>query len=315
MAKKASASKKKKTSKAASKKTAKVTAKKSSSKKTAAKTAAKKTKKAAAPAKKTTKKPAAKKTAAKKTAAKKATTKKPAVSKPTAKKTASKTAAKTSSKSTSKKVASASKPDAKPEAEKSKPQRKGITIVSKKPMKKPASKKASEIKMPSLGGGLLGPGAKRRKPLIASGPKAAPRDDGLPGENSSKKRKSPFNKRQLDKYREILQAKRALLFGDVSSFEEGALQSSSGGLSHTPQHIAEQGSDVQDQSLMLDLAAADRGIIKEIDAALARIADGTFGLCEMTGEPIGEDRLEELPWARFSIEAARMRERMGGGRP
>ena len=34
-----------------------------------------------------------------------------------------------------------------------------------------------------------------------------------------------------------------------------------------------------------------------------------------TGEPIGEDRLEELPWARFSIEAARMRERMGGGRP
>ena len=169
--------------------------------------------------------------------------------------------------------------------------------------------------MPSLGAGLLGPGAKRRKPLIESGPKATPRDDGLPGDNSGKKRKSPFNKRQLDKYREILQAKRALLFGDVSSFEEGALQSSSGGLSHTPQHIAEQGSDVQDQSLMLDLAAADRGIIKEIDAALARIADGTFGLCEMTGEPIGEDRLEELPWARFSIEAARMRERMGGGRP
>ncbi len=306
MAKKASASKKK-TSKAASKTTAKATAKKSSSKK---KTAAKKTKKTAATAKKTTKKPAAKKTAAKK-----ASTKKPAAKKSTAKKTASKAAAKTSSKTTSKKVAPKPQAAGKAEAEKGKPQRKGITIVSKKPMKKPASKKASEIKMPSLGGGLLGPGAKRRKPLIASGPKAAPRDDGLPGENTGKKRKSPFNKRQLDKYREILQAKRALLFGDVSSFEEGALQSNSGGLSHTPQHIAEQGSDVQDQSLMLDLAAADRGIIKEIDAALARIADGTFGLCEMTGEPIGEDRLEELPWARFSIEAARMRERMGGGRP
>ena len=67
----------------------------------------------------------------------------------------------------------------------------------------------------------------------------------------------------------------------------------------TPQHLAEQGSDTYDQSLSLDLAAADRKLIGEIDEALGRIADGTYGVCVMTGKPITKERLEELPWARI----------------
>ncbi|MEO1512232.1 MAG: TraR/DksA C4-type zinc finger protein, partial [Planctomycetota bacterium] len=81
--------------------------------------------------------------------------------------------------------------------------------------------------------------------------------------------------------------------------------------SGTPQHLAEQGSDSYDRSLSLDLAAADRRLVQEIDDALQRIDDGTFGLCEMTGKPIRAERLRELPWARYSIEAARARERGG----
>ena len=83
----------------------------------------------------------------------------------------------------------------------------------------------------------------------------------------------------------------------------------SGSLSHVPQHLAEQGSDTYGQSLSLDLAAADRRLIKEIDDALKRIADGSYGVCELTGKPIRAERLEELPWARYSIEAARELER------
>jgi RNA polymerase-binding transcription factor DksA len=73
--------------------------------------------------------------------------------------------------------------------------------------------------------------------------------------------------------------------------------------------MAEQGSDAYGQSLSLDLAAADRRLIREIDDALARIAAGTYGVCELTGKPIKVERLEELPWARYSIEAARELER------
>ncbi len=121
--------------------------------------------------------------------------------------------------------------------------------------------------------------------------------------------KSPFDKKQLDHFKAMLQRKRQELVGDVSTMESQALRSQSGSLSNMPSHLAEQGSEAYDQSLSLDLAAADRKLIKEIDDALKRIADGTFGVCELTGKPIKLERLEELPWARYSIEAARELER------
>jgi len=183
--------------------------------------------------------------------------------------------------------------------------RKGITIVDNKPVKKPSTKVS--IKLPTLGAPLIRPGAVR-KPLIQSGPNAPSRSSHM-GADGKKPRKTPFDKRELAKFRAILLRKRAELVGDVSTMETEALMGSSGSLSHLPQHMAEQGSDAYGQSLSLDLAAADRRLIKEIDDALKRIDDGTYGLCELTGKPIRAERLEELPWARYSIEAARELER------
>lgn len=44
-------------------------------------------------------------------------------------------------------------------------------------------------------------------------------------------------------------------------------------------------------------------VLRQIDGALARIRDGRFGYCELTGKPIGLERLEALPFASLSIEA------------
>ena len=197
----------------------------------------------------------------------------------------------------------------KPIAAPGKPIRKGITIVTPKPVKKPSSKKPS-LKLPSFGKPLLGPGGTIKKPLITSGPNA-PARNALFGGDQKKPRKTPFDKRELAQFKAILLRKRAELVGDVSTMETEALMGQSGSLSHVPQHLAEQGSDAYGQSLSLDLAAADRRLIKEIDDALKRISDGTYGVCELTGKPIKADRLEELPWARYSIEAARELERRG----
>ena len=196
-----------------------------------------------------------------------------------------------------------------PVAAPGKPLRKGITIVAPKPVKKPSGKKPA-LKLPSFGKPLLGPGGTIKKPLITSGPNA-PARNAMFGNNDKKPRKTPFDKRELAQFRAILLRKRAELVGDVSTMETEALMGQSGSLSHVPQHLAEQGSDAYGQSLSLDLAAADRRLIKEIDDALQRIADGTYGVCELTGKPIKNDRLEELPWARHSIEAARELERRG----
>lgn len=206
---------------------------------------------------------------------------------------------------------------AKPEAAKSapgKPARKGITIVTPKPVKKAPTKPPPGPLLPASVGRLLDPKGPTRKPLIPSGPKASPATPlGAHGPGAAAPPKptgkSPLGKRDLDRFRQMLLRKRAELVGDVNMMETQALRGQSGSLSNTPQHLAEQGSETYEQSLSLDLAAADRKLIREIDDALKRIEAGTYGLCELTGKPIKIERLEELPWARYSIEAARELER------
>ncbi|MBI1189950.1 MAG: hypothetical protein GC200_04620 [Tepidisphaera sp.] len=191
--------------------------------------------------------------------------------------------------------------------------RKGITIVTPKPMKRPKS--APAVAMPTGLGQLLGPNGIVRKPLIPSGPKSTTHralgQHGGPDEVTEKPVfKTHLGKKELEHFRSLLLRKRAELVGDVSTMETGALLGESGSLSNVPSHLAEQGSDASEQSLSLDLAAADRKLIREIDDALARINNGTYGVCELTGKPIKQERLEELPWARHTIEAARELERL-----
>jgi len=326
-------------SKKTAKKTAKKTVKKTAAKKVTKKPAAKKTSKkgvakkvakkptkktAKRTAKKVVKKPASKQSGAKKkpvvkkTVTKKTPVKKTAAKKSPAKKAPSKSAAtskapasKAGSKATSKKTAS--KTAAAPAKDDKATNRKGITIV--KPTGRRTggrSRNTPKFVMPDRPQ-LLGPGsAFAKKPLIPSGP-SAPKITSVFDEPKSKRKKSPLTKLKLEKFRLLLINKRAELLGDVTNMENEALRSGgSGGLSNTPQHAAEQGSENYDQSLSLNLAAQDRRLIKDIDDALARVEAGTYGLCELTGHPIPEERLTELPWARYTIEAARELERRGG---
>lgn len=186
---------------------------------------------------------------------------------------------------------------------------KGITIVQPKPVRKPRPKPKFEMPKSEP---LIKPGGKW-KPLIPSGPKATP-VGAIGGQDQTQlpmdqRIKSKFNKRELEQFRQILRRKRAELVGDISNMEEEALRQNSGSLSNVPQHMAEQGTDTYDQGLSLDLAAVDRNLLREINDALTRIEQGTYGICERTGTPIKAERLQEIPWARYSIEAAREMER------
>ena len=69
---------------------------------------------------------------------------------------------------------------------------------------------------------------------------------------------------------------------------------------HLPDEI-DEASVNQDLALLLRLADKEQKLLREIDAALVRIDEGTYGLCEGTGEPIEYRRLEARPWARFSV--------------
>ncbi|MBE0537903.1 MAG: TraR/DksA C4-type zinc finger protein [Phycisphaerae bacterium] len=118
---------------------------------------------------------------------------------------------------------------------------------------------------------------------------------------------------EIQSYRRLLLEKWAELVGDVNYMENEALRKSrldaAGDLSSMPIHMADLGTDNFEQEFSLGLMDSERKILLEIVAALRRMNDGTFGICEGTGKPISKARLNANPWARYCIDYARMVEK------
>ncbi|MCH7704684.1 MAG: TraR/DksA family transcriptional regulator [Planctomycetes bacterium] len=106
-------------------------------------------------------------------------------------------------------------------------------------------------------------------------------------------------------------AKRADLAGDVAHLADGIRGGGAyggGQTSSMPQHMAELGSDNWEQDFNIGLIASEQARVREIDAALERLENGTYGICLATHKPITIARLLAKPWAEYSIEYARLRE-------
>lgn len=71
---------------------------------------------------------------------------------------------------------------------------------------------------------------------------------------------------------------------------------------------ADAGTDNFDRDFALSLLSTEQEALKEIEAAIRRIHNGTYGTCEITGEPIAAERLEAVPFTRFSLEGQRQHE-------
>ena len=67
-------------------------------------------------------------------------------------------------------------------------------------------------------------------------------------------------------------------------------------------HTADAGSDAYDRDFALSLLSQERDSLFEIDAALKKINDGNYGFCEISGKAIPHNRLEALPFARYTVE-------------
>ncbi len=76
-----------------------------------------------------------------------------------------------------------------------------------------------------------------------------------------------------------------------------------GDLSSYAQHMADAGTDTFDRDFALSLVSNEQEALAEIEAAIQRIKNGTYGVCELTGKPINKDRLLAVPFARFSVES------------
>ncbi|KCZ84280.1 MULTISPECIES: RNA polymerase-binding protein DksA [Hyphomonas] len=113
-----------------------------------------------------------------------------------------------------------------------------------------------------------------------------------------------MNELQLAYFRRLLENWKAdILDGAKQTITN--LQDESGSLPD----IVDRASAESDKALELRTRDRQRKLISKIDAALRRIEDGSYGFCEVTGEPIGLRRLEARPTATLSLEAQERHER------
>ena len=67
--------------------------------------------------------------------------------------------------------------------------------------------------------------------------------------------------------------------------------------------LSDQGTDTFDREFALNQLSSEQDVLFEIDEAIRRLENGKYGICEMTEEPINIERLEALPYVRYSIKA------------
>jgi len=110
--------------------------------------------------------------------------------------------------------------------------------------------------------------------------------------------------------RERLLALRASLLGDMTQMEDDSLKDHSK-TSSIPTDMEELGSDNADQELTLSLLGGEEDALDQIEAALQRIEDGSYGQCEECGEQIPKSRLEAIPYTAQCVRCASQQENHG----
>ncbi len=75
-----------------------------------------------------------------------------------------------------------------------------------------------------------------------------------------------------------------------------------GDLSSYSQHMADAGTDNFDRDFALSLVSNEQDALYEINEAIERILNGTYGICEITGQQIKRERLAAVPFTRFSVQ-------------
>ena len=117
---------------------------------------------------------------------------------------------------------------------------------------------------------------------------------------------------KLDELRAALLERREQVQGELDQLNEelrtlGVDQENErGGLGN---HLAEDGSNVTEQERILRVSGDLQDIMVQVDEALERMDEGTYGLCRRCGKPINPERLEAFPYVAYCIDCQSLLER------
>ena len=119
-----------------------------------------------------------------------------------------------------------------------------------------------------------------------------------------KTNKNVLTAAEIREFKALLLEKLNEILNNVNCMEEDALRKTRTDLSNLPFHMADAGTDNFETENTLGLMDSERKLLKEIDNALSRIDNGTYGICESNSEPIPKQRLRAIPWARYCVACA-----------
>lgn len=127
--------------------------------------------------------------------------------------------------------------------------------------------------------------------------------------SATRKKVNPLTKKDFEYFRNLLLEKRKEIVGSVNEIQDETLKKSrmaaAGDLSSMPIHMADLASDNYEQEFALGLMDTEVKLLREIDLALLRIEEKTYGICLGSEQPITRARLEAKPWAKYTVEYTR----------
>jgi RNA polymerase-binding protein DksA len=104
--------------------------------------------------------------------------------------------------------------------------------------------------------------------------------------------------KEVRDFKDLLLTLRERVSGEYSTLSRDNLEAN-----QRDPSLSDQGTDTFDREMELNMMGSEQEVLFEIDAALRRIEKGTYGICELTGQPINIERLQALPYVRFTVRA------------
>ena len=125
--------------------------------------------------------------------------------------------------------------------------------------------------------------------------------------------KNKLNKKDLTEYKKLITKRKNEILDSISRISEDTLKKSqkdaSGDISGYSFHMADVATDNYDREFSLGQASNDRKFLYELEDALKRIEEGTFGVCEECKSSLTKARLTALPYARLCLDCQQKREK------
>jgi RNA polymerase-binding protein DksA len=120
-----------------------------------------------------------------------------------------------------------------------------------------------------------------------------------------------LSKEQVKQFRQLLITERAKLTDEIKSIAHETSTSpreASGDLSAYTVHLADMAADTYQRELSMNIVSGEQQTLYQIDDALKRLDEGSFGICQQCSQPISMSRLKAVPYASLCIACQRVKE-------